>query len=68
MPWMNVTGIHEGGVEVHNVINTDEIVRFSPMADGGTFIRFTDGTVLHVTDPMQEIIDVVLNADAKKVK
>lgn len=56
---------------VEEVINTDKIVRFCTWTIKGvqgTYIKFVDGTTIHVLDPMQEIIDVVLQADAKKAK
>lgn len=66
MPWMDVVVIHENGDTVDNVINTDTIVRFGQRAEGGTFIRFVDGSTVQVADPMDEILNTVLQADARK--
>lgn len=66
MPWMKVSVVVDGGSPIANVINTDSIARFGPTADGGSYIKFTDGTSIHVSDPMSEITEVVLKADEKK--
>lgn len=80
MPWMKVSVVDdESEVTRHSttddpveeVINTDMIVRFCSWTIKGiqgTNIKFVDGTSIHVLDPMQEIIDVVLQADANKAK
>lgn len=68
MPWMKTVMIVEGGDAVDTVVNTDTISRFGAVNADVTYLKFSDGTSIHVRETMQEIIDVVLQADAKKAK
>lgn len=60
--------IVEGGTAAEIVVNTDTISRFGAVSGDVTYLKFSDGSSIHVREPMQEIIDVVLEADAKKAK
>ena len=68
MPWMKTVMIVEGGETVETVVNTDTISRFGAVDAGVSYLKFSDGSSIHVRETMQEIIDVVLQADAKKAK
>ena len=68
MPWMQVSVEGHEHAPEETVINTDAIVLFKSSVSGGTYIKFLDGTTLLVLDPMKEIVDVVLRADANKAK
>lgn len=68
MPWMQVRVIVDDAVQIENVVNTDTISRFGSASDGGSYIKFIDGSSIRVADPMSEIVEVVLKADSKKVK
>ena len=63
---MSVKVVVEGSAPVDNVVNTDTISRFGPTPDGGSYIKFADGTSIHVVDPVSEITEVVLKADKQK--
>jgi hypothetical protein len=52
---------------VESIVNTDTIVRFHGDARN-TWIRFIDGSILEVLDPIEEITEAVLKADEKKAK
>lgn len=66
MPWMKVTvGMKDGDQPVESIVNTDTIIRFQS-STGGTWIKFVDGSNLEVLDPIDEITEAVLKADAKK--
>lgn len=67
MPWMKVTVGKKGDEPVESVINTDTIIRFQSVGEK-TYIKFVDGSILEVLDPMEEITEVVLKADEKKAK
>ena len=68
MPWMKTAMVVEGGEAVETVVNTDTISRFGVVSADVTYLKFSDGSSIHVKETMQEIINVVLQADAKKAK
>lgn len=59
--------IVEGGT-VETVVNTDTISRFGAVSADVTYLKFSDGSTIHVQEPMQEIVAVVLKADANRAK
>jgi len=67
VPWMAVTVGMENGEPVESTVNTDAIVCFQAL-NGGTWIKFVDGSYLEILDPIEQVTQVVLKADEKKAK
>jgi hypothetical protein len=76
MPWMQVKIIIEGGTvesqiathTVDDLLNIDEIVRVGKMPAGNCYVRMTDGMSITLADGYDEVLKVILQAEAKETK
>ncbi len=68
MAWMSVKVTGEFSGTTDRALNTNSIARFGPRQTSGSRIWFVDGSQIDVEDEYEEILNVVLTADAKKAK
>ncbi len=76
MPWMQVKILIEGDTvesqiathTVDDLLNIDEIVRVGKMPAGNCYIRTVDGMSITLADGYDEVLKVILQAEAKENK